>query len=85
MNFERLSKKAESYSSASTTKKLDDPRRAEFLNESLTPPTKNPTSMPLALKISQIKKDVEVFPCVPDTAITVLSWIISPNILGPEV
>ena len=46
MNLERLSKKAESYSSASITKIESFPKHAEFSKFSEIPPTRYPISIP---------------------------------------
>ena len=51
MNFDLLSKKAESYSSASTINTLSLPRQADLPVELETPPTKYPISLSCFKKI----------------------------------
>ena len=85
MNFERLSKKAVSYSSASMTKQEDGVRRAETGKSFGTPPIRKPGALPARSRIQVRIADTVVLPWVPETASTCLSlstW--SANHCGPE-
>ena len=70
MNFERLSKKAVSYSSASMTKNSESVSLAETEKSTGTPPIKNPGLRPATSRIRANIEEVVVFPCVPATAST---------------
>jgi hypothetical protein len=86
MNLERLSKNAESYSSASTTKNLPPPSRALAANPLGTPPMRKPGASPACSSIHATMVVVVVLPCVPATAITWRSRnTCSASQAGPDV
>ncbi len=84
-NFERLSKKAVSYSSASITKNGESVRSAETWKFRGTPPMRKPGLRPALARIQASIDDVVVLPCVPATASTHLPGsTCSASHCGPE-
>ena len=70
MNFERLSKKAVSYSSASMTKCGPEPSRPGVPSWGAIPPMSQPGFRPVFSRIQATRLDTVVLPWVPATAIT---------------
>ena len=84
-NFERLSKNAVSYSSASITKKGEGVARAVTPKLRATPPMRNPGSRPPCSRIHASIEAVVLLPWVPATASTHLSMrTCSASHCGPE-